>query len=194
MNLSLQTLDGSSIQTSSYTGKILIVVFFASWSEYSVEINQNIFTLLQNNSLPKVVFFSVTIDPVHDIPAILTNFINSNNLQSIALNSSQWLFARDVNEQYKNYGVGSIPDSFLVDQQSIIRDQKIGLMNSAMFDQWITAVNSSNYLSSSSVINSSSYLTSSSLNTISTSNLPLIPTITVFFILFIVNRKRRTNL
>ena len=174
MNLTLQDLNGSSFQTSSFAGNILVVMFMATWAVYTSEIAQNVYRIFQNNSFSNVIFLTVTIDPTHDTSSVLENFINENNLSTYAFNNSQWIWARDVNLEYSNYAVTNVPDSFLVNQNSVIIDHHLGSMSYDFIYQWITTIS-----------------TSSSFPAISTTNFYFSPYFLLFFLPLIVFRKKR---
>jgi cytochrome oxidase Cu insertion factor (SCO1/SenC/PrrC family) len=135
MDLQLEKLDGSVIQTSSLKGKTLIVEFFATWCTYCKEISENIAGILQKNSLSNMVFISVTIDPTHDTIDVLNKYVSDNNLTSNV--GDQWIFARDLSEQYTYYAVSTVPHTFLVDNNSIIVDQKLGLITTNDILSWL---------------------------------------------------------
>ena len=167
---------------SSYVGKDLVVVFMATWADNCLEISQNIARILENNSFPNVVFLSVSIDPTHDTSAVLTKFITDNNLQSFALNSTHWIFARDMRQQYTNYGVSAVPNSFLVNQSSRIVNQKLGLLSYDIIYQWLINISSNAYLSNQS-----------NASNISTANFTISPFILVFILPLLLIKNRSKN-
>ncbi len=138
MDIKVQKLDNSTLETTSLKGRVLVVEFMATWCDFCVETSQNFAKILTTNNFPNVVFLSVSIDPTHDTPSVLTNFINSNNFTDYAINGSQWFFTRDTSEQYTNYGVGTIPHSFLINTDSKIVAQHLGLLTTNMISDWLT--------------------------------------------------------
>lgn len=138
MDLKVTKLDGSTLQTTSLKGKILVVEFMATWCVNCLEISQNIANILKNNSFSNVVFLSVSIDPTHDTSTVLTNFIENNGFAKYALNSTQWYFTRDTLNQYSDFGVSVVPHTFLVNNGSIIIDQHLGYLSYDQILSWIT--------------------------------------------------------
>ena len=137
MNLSLQTIDGNTIHTTDFKGKILVVEFMATWCDYCSEIAGNIANILANKTVPNVMFLSVTIDPTHDTGPVLTTFINDNHLENYALNGTQWMFTRDLTQQYSFYGVSNVPTTFLVGNNSVIIDHHLGYITSDFIMSWL---------------------------------------------------------
>ena len=138
MDLKVQKLDGSTLETTSLKGNILVVEFMATWCTNCEEISANIANVLTNNSLSNVIFLSVSIDPTHDTNTTIVNWIYENNFQKYALNNSQWFFTRDMSEQYTYYGVSTVPHSFLVNKDSKIVDQHLGYLSYDKIFSWVT--------------------------------------------------------
>lgn len=137
MDLTLQKINGSSFQTTSLKGHTLVIEFMATYCTYCQQISSNIAQVVASNQYPNVIFLSVSIDPTHDTPTVLTNFINENNFTQYALNGNQWFFTRDMSEQYVNYGVTNIPTTFLVNNNSIIVDHHLGLLEYNQIVSWL---------------------------------------------------------
>lgn len=162
MDIKVQKSDGSYIETTSLKGKTLVIEFGATWCDFCVATFANINKVLQTNNYPNVVFLSVSIDPTHDTPTVLTNFIKANNYTQYAINSSQWIFSRDLSEQYTNYNVAAIPHSFLVNTQSKIVADHLGELTYNDIVSWL----SGNY----SIGNSPTMSSTNSTSTTSTMN------------------------
>ena len=89
MDITVQKLDGKNLQTTSLKGHVLVIEFMATWCQYCQEISSNINQVVSSKQFPDVIFLSVSIDPTHDTPAVLTDFINNNKFTQNALNGSQ---------------------------------------------------------------------------------------------------------
>ena len=137
MDLTLEKMNGTSFQTTSLKGHVLVVEFMATYCTYCQEISSNIKQVLASNQFPNVIFLSVSIDPTHDTPTVLTNFITLYNFTQYALNGTQWFFTRDMSEQYINYGVTNIPTTFLVNTTSLILDHHLGLLTYDQISTWL---------------------------------------------------------
>ena len=135
LDMNLQKIGGTNVETTSFKGKVLVVEFFATWCDFCQETAQNIASVNQNYKLNNVQFLSVSIDPVHDNDKILNNFIVDNNLTTYV--GTNWFFTRDMTEQYTDYGVTNIPTTFLVSSNSIILERHLGLLNYNDIVSWL---------------------------------------------------------
>lgn len=135
LDMNLQNIGGTSIDTTSFRGKVLVVEFFATWCDFCQETAGNIASFIQNYKPNNVVFLSVSIDPVHDIDKVLNNFISTNNLTSYV--GTNWFFTRDMTEQYTDYGVSTIPNTFLVSNSSLILERHVGLLTTENLISWL---------------------------------------------------------
>lgn len=156
MDIKVQTSKGNYIESTSFKGKTLVVEFGATWCDFCQLTFSNINKVLMTNNYPNVVFLSVSIDPTHDTPTVLTNFIKANNYTQYAINSSQWIFSRDMSEQYTNYNVATIPHSFLVNTKSQIIANHLGELTYNNIVSWL----SGNYAISNSPTMSTTNMTS----------------------------------
>lgn len=136
MDITVQKIGGQNIDTLSFKGKVLVIEFFATYCDYCVETAQNFVSIMQNSSVSNVLFLSVSIDPVHDSDKRLNEFIANNNFTDYV--GTNWLLTRDMTEQYVDYGVSATPHTFLINTNSQIVDQHVGLMTFTNLYEWLT--------------------------------------------------------
>lgn len=117
-DFSLTDLNGKGHQLSEYRGKIVLLNFWATWCKPCKEEMPSMEVLHKNFAKDGLVVLAVSIDRVtttKDIPP----FINSMNLSFPVLVDS-W---GKTDMPYKRMGV---PETFIIDQQGIIREIVIG--------------------------------------------------------------------
>lgn len=171
MDLKVQKLDGTTLDTTSLQGKTLIMEFMATWCDFCLETSQNFAKVLATQHYPNVVFLSISVDPSHDTSTVIKDFIWKYNFTDYVFNGSQWLFLRDVNKEYTHYMDGTIPHTFLVNNNSRILADQIGILSYQTIISWL----SGNFTSSASsdttfVTNSSSAIASTNVFIIVTKN------------------------
>lgn len=136
MDMKVQKLDGTMIDTTSFQGKTLIMEFMASWCDLCLETAQNFAKVISTKQYPNVVFLSISVDPSHDTSSVIQSFITKYNFASY-VNGSQWLFLRDVNKEYTHYMDGTIPHSFFVNNNSRILANQIGILSYQTIISWL---------------------------------------------------------
>lgn len=139
MNIKVYGLDEKPIYVNSYKGNILIVEFMATWCTVCKQITKNIASLLTTTSLPGVVFLSITIDPVHDTPEVLNNYILENELSTF-IENGQWVFSRDLDSVNEIYKVTGVPETYLVDKNLNIANFQIGALSKTEITGWINSL------------------------------------------------------
>jgi len=117
-DFALPNLDDKSVRLSDYRGKVVFLNFWATWCKPCREEMPSMEVLYKNFDRDGLVVLAVSIDRVttkKDIPP----FISSMNLTFPVLVDS-W---GQTDKRYKLMGV---PETYIIDQQGILREKIIG--------------------------------------------------------------------
>ncbi|CAH0177364.1 MULTISPECIES: TlpA disulfide reductase family protein [Peribacillus] len=118
-NFSLKTLDGKQVELSDYKGKKVMLNFWATWCPPCKKEMPDMEKYTQQAG-DDVVVLAVNIDPENDVQA----FVEDNGITfTIPLDSQS--AKNPVNERYK---ILSIPTTYFIDKQGIIRNKVISAM------------------------------------------------------------------
>lgn len=137
MDLEVKGLNNADVFSSTYKGNIQIVEFMATWCTVCEQVTNNVGTLFKDNKIPSdVLFWSVSIDPTHDTPDVLNNYISSHNITQ-PVSDGRWIFGRDVYKYSAYYQATTVPHLFLVNKELKIVDDHLGLMTQDDIMNWI---------------------------------------------------------
>ena len=117
-DFSLPNLDETTVRLSDYRGKVVFLNFWATWCKPCREEMPSMEVLYRNFERDGLVVLAISIDRVttkKDIPP----FIKSLNLTFPVLVDS-W---GQTDKRYKLMGV---PETYIIDQQGILREKIIG--------------------------------------------------------------------
>ncbi|WP_447977781.1 TlpA disulfide reductase family protein [Candidatus Nitrospira bockiana] len=117
-DFSLPNLEGQTVQLSDFRGKVVFLNFWATWCKPCREEMPSMEVLYKNFEHDDFVVLAVSIDRVttkKDIPP----FVKSMNLTFPILVDS-W---GQTDKRYKLMGV---PETYIIDQQGILREKVIG--------------------------------------------------------------------
>ncbi|MBT2664070.1 TlpA family protein disulfide reductase [Bacillus sp. ISL-4] len=118
-NFSLKTLDGKQVELSDYKGKKVMLNFWATWCPPCKKEMPDMEKYAQQAG-DDVVVLAVNIDPENDVQA----FVEDNGITfTIPLDSQS--AKNPVNERYK---ILSIPTTYFIDKEGIIRNKVISAM------------------------------------------------------------------
>ncbi|TDL91938.1 redoxin domain-containing protein [Vibrio vulnificus] len=118
-NFSLKTLDGKQVELSDYKGKKVMLNFWATWCPPCKKEMPDMEKYTQQVG-DDVVVLAVNIDPENDVQA----FVEDNGITfTIPLDSQS--AKNPVNERYK---ILSIPTTYFIDKEGIIRNKVISAM------------------------------------------------------------------
>ncbi|MCK1983327.1 MULTISPECIES: TlpA disulfide reductase family protein [Peribacillus] len=118
-NFSLKTLDGEQVELSDYKGKKVMLNFWATWCPPCKKEMPDMEKYSQQAG-DDVVVLAVNIDPENDVQA----FVEDNGITfTIPLDSQS--AKNPVNERYK---ILSIPTTYFIDKEGIIRNKVISAM------------------------------------------------------------------
>ncbi|WHY99837.1 redoxin domain-containing protein [Peribacillus simplex] len=118
-NFSLKTLDGKEVELSDYKGKKVMLNFWATWCPPCKKEMPDMEKYAQQAGAD-VVVLAVNIDPENDVQA----FVEDNGVTfTIPLDSQS--AKNPVNERYK---ILSIPTTYFIDKEGIIRNKVISAM------------------------------------------------------------------
>ena len=119
-NFSLKTLDGKQVELSDYKGKKVMLNFWATWCPPCKKEMPDMEKYTQQAG-DDVVVLAVNIDPENDVQA----FVEDNGITfTIPLDSQS--AKNPVNERYK---ILSIPTTYFIDKEGIIRNKVISAMH-----------------------------------------------------------------
>lgn len=118
-NFCLKTLDGKQVELSDYKGKKVMLNFWATWCPPCKKEMPDMEKYTQQAG-DDVVVLAVNIDPENDVQA----FVEDNGITfTIPLDSQS--AKNPVNERYK---ILSIPTTYFIDKEGIIRNKVISAM------------------------------------------------------------------
>jgi len=118
-DFSLKTLDGKQVELSDYKGKKVMLNFWATWCPPCKKEMPDMEKYAQRAG-DDVVVLAVNIDPENDVQA----FVEDNGITfTIPLDSQS--AKNPVNERYK---ILSIPTTYFIDKEGIIRNKVISAM------------------------------------------------------------------
>ena len=118
-NFTLKTLDGKQVELSDYKGKKVMLNFWATWCPPCKKEMPDMEKYTQQAG-DDVVVLAVNIDPENDVQA----FVEDNGITfTIPLDSQS--AKNPVNERYK---ILSIPTTYFIDKEGIIRNKVISAM------------------------------------------------------------------
>ncbi|MGE7903044.1 TlpA disulfide reductase family protein [Peribacillus sp. NPDC094092] len=118
-DFSLKTLDGKQVELSDYKGKKVMLNFWATWCPPCKKEMPDMEKYAQQAG-DDVVVLAVNIDPENDVQA----FVDDNGITfTIPLDSQS--AKNPVNERYK---ILSIPTTYFIDKEGIIRNKVISAM------------------------------------------------------------------
>lgn len=124
----LKNLDGKTVSSSEFKGKVIILNFWATWCPpCRVEIPS--FILLQKKYEEKgFTFIGVSLD--EDGPRIVKNFV-----KSAGMNYPQLMASYEVVMNYGNFE--AIPTTFVIDRKGIVRNVLQGYHTQSVFENEI---------------------------------------------------------
>ncbi|MED3911647.1 redoxin domain-containing protein [Peribacillus simplex] len=118
-NFSLKTLGGKQVELSDYKGKKVMLNFWATWCPPCKKEMPDMEKYTQQAG-DDVVVLAVNIDPENDVQS----FVDDNGITfTIPLDSQS--AKNPVNERYK---ILSIPTTYFIDKEGIIRNKVISAM------------------------------------------------------------------
>ncbi|MFP3510171.1 redoxin domain-containing protein [Peribacillus sp. SIMBA_075] len=118
-DFTLKTLDGKQVELSDYKGKKVMLNFWATWCPPCKKEMPDMEKYTQQAG-DDVVILAVNIDPENDVQG----FVEDNGISfTIPLDSQSAKEA--VNDRYK---ISSIPTTYFIDKEGIIRNKVISAM------------------------------------------------------------------
>ncbi|OLS20607.1 MAG: Thiol-disulfide oxidoreductase ResA [Candidatus Heimdallarchaeota archaeon LC_3] len=138
-DIEVADLDGNTISTADYSGKIQFIEFFATWCTSCKQITQAIASYHQKYQFSDVIFWSISIDTPHDQPNIIQNYINDNNLSSY-IDQGTWNFGRDLKDYHEILDVTGVPHTFLMAPNGSFVKNYIGVLNIDDIEDWINSL------------------------------------------------------
>lgn len=125
-----KNLDGEIIKLSNFKGKIILLDFWAYWCKWCHVQNEKEFTYLNENYKEDVVVVSYALDEEKDVW-----------IKSTEKDSYKWVNLSNL-EGVKDpiafqYGVKTLPHSFLIDKKGIVKKEFIGYKKDSLIEKEI---------------------------------------------------------
>ncbi|SDS66400.1 Thiol-disulfide isomerase or thioredoxin [Gillisia sp. Hel1_33_143] len=117
VDISMENPNGEIKKLSDLKGKVILLEFWASWCLPCRESNPDLVEIYNEYKSKGFEIYSVSIDQDKE------SWINAINMDNL-----KWTNVSDLqkpNKAAKLYGVSSIPDSFLIDQNGNVIDNKL---------------------------------------------------------------------
>ncbi|ALC81164.1 MULTISPECIES: redoxin family protein [Bacillus] len=125
-DFTLQTLDGKAVSLSDYKGKKVFLNFWATWCKPCIEEMPDLETL-QNKSEEEVAVLAVNFTSSEKNSAAVRNFAEKHNITFPVLLDEKGINAR--------YEIISYPTTFLINEEGIITEIKLGSMTLKEMEQ-----------------------------------------------------------
>lgn len=116
----LTDLNNNKVSLDAYRNRVVMVEFFATWCPPCRMSAPDIKSVYEKYKDKGFVVLAVSIDQGPDAKAVVSSFVKEFGLGHPVL--------LDDGQTSTRYGVVSIPTSFIIDKQGIIRSKHIGLM------------------------------------------------------------------
>ncbi|MDP8236373.1 MAG: TlpA disulfide reductase family protein [Candidatus Erginobacter occultus] len=124
----LENFSGGRVRLSDYRGKVVLLNFWATWCPPCVTETPDFVNLYKNYRERGLVILGVSLD--QNPRAVLQPFIRKHKIEYPIL-----LADRRVTNDYG--GITSIPTTFLIDREGIIREQYVGYQPKSVVEKAI---------------------------------------------------------
>jgi len=114
-DFALPTLEGETLELSSYRGQVVILDFWASWCTPCRVSMPDLYGLWQDHAESGVVFLGVSLDRSE---ADVSAYVASKSYDGFLPLYGSYAAASNV---AKRYGVSGIPRTFVIDREGIVR-------------------------------------------------------------------------
>ncbi len=129
-DFALQTLDGQTLQLSDLKGQAVVLNFWASWCPPCRAEMPELEQAYQEHQDNGLVVLGVN---QGEQQAVADDFMQQFELTFPVVLDQELVASR-------NYKVNSLPTTFFIDRNGIIRDQVTGQMNTALLDEKIGSI------------------------------------------------------
>lgn len=127
----LTTLDGKSIGSDQFKGKVIVVDFWATWCGPCVHEIPGYIALQKKYANRGMVIVGVSVD--QQGAEVVTKFVSSRGINyPIALANPEIIAAFG--------GIESIPTTFLIDREGRLRHRKVGAMEPADYEALVAGL------------------------------------------------------
>lgn len=116
----LADLNNNKVSLDTYKGKVVMLEFFASWCPPCQMSAPDVKSIYEKYRGRGLVVLAVSLDGGTEAKAAVSSFVKEFGLTYPAL--------MDDGKTSKQYGVISIPTSFIIDRKGKIRNKHIGLI------------------------------------------------------------------
>ena len=117
---SLTDLKGTKVKLDDYKGKIVMIEFFASWCapcQMLAPELQHLHEMYKNKGL---IVLAVSLDEGRDAASAVSSFVKEHGISYQVL--------MDDGQARKDFGVFSLPTSFIIDKQGAIKSKHQGFL------------------------------------------------------------------
>ncbi len=127
-DFSLTTLAGEAISLESYSGKVLILDFWATWCPPCVKEIPHFVELYNQYSGEGVEFLGVSVD--RGGPSVVQKFLDKHDVKYAVAMANM-----EIVDAYEAYG--GIPTTFIIDRQGKIIEKVVGYRDKKFFEDHI---------------------------------------------------------
>lgn len=114
----LRDINQKSWRLDDFKGKVVLLNFWATWCESCRLVNSSIEKMLKTNQNYNIVYLTIL---YKDDPSKVEEYLKRNGLDFIVL-------VDDKNVALK-YGIGGVPETFIIDKRGIIKEKIVGPIN-----------------------------------------------------------------
>ncbi|MGA9289936.1 MAG: redoxin domain-containing protein [Anaerobacillus sp.] len=133
-DFTLTTLDGKEVSLSDYKGKPVFLNFWATWCPPCKEEMPDIQSFSDVHG-EDVTVISVNFTKFEPNKKAIPTFVESNHLQFPILMDREGKVGENL------YQVISMPTSFMIDSEGIIREKRVGPLTLEDMESWLDNVN-----------------------------------------------------
>lgn len=114
----LQDIDNKKWTLSDLKGKVVLLNFWASWCDSCKLVNSSIQSLVSSDKDGHIIYISIL---YKDEPSRAREYMKKNGFDFPVLIDDKKIFL--------TYGIGGIPETFIIDKKGIIKEKVAGPVN-----------------------------------------------------------------
>lgn len=113
--IELKDIDNKIWRLSDWKGKVILLNFWATWCESCLTVNSSIQNLLNNLENNNIIYVSILFK---DNPSNAREYMKKHGFNFPVL--------IDNKNIAKTYGIGGVPETFIINKKGIIKEKVIG--------------------------------------------------------------------